>query len=147
MRGKNIKFMLILLVGLSLVFVISAFGQPAKRKILKHTAVPKQISGEVVFLRQDSMALLYGRDDEKGAEYEILFRFDPKKVKFEHLGSLADLAKGDVVMVQYDEDVVKFEGQPEEQVLKVKVITLVSKATPKPVPVIRRTESGVLISE
>lgn len=147
MRQQKIKLMLILFGSLSLIFTTVAASQQAKGRILKHTTTLKDVSGEVVYLRNNTISLLYNRDVEKGVEYEMLFTFNPKQIKLDHIQSLAELARGDIARVEYEEEVTQYEGKPEEIIQKAKRIAFVKKGKPQPAPVSAEDEPRIFISQ
>jgi len=150
MRFPKRKFSVISVLSLILIFALSEtlLAQANKGKILRRNIKLKEVSGEVMFARADSIAILYNRDEGKGIEEDILFTFDPKQIKLEHMRSLADITKGDIVRVQYDEVDEQYENAGEEKSLRAKVIAFVKKGVPLP-PAAQDEEdeeSSVLIS-
>jgi hypothetical protein len=87
----------------------------------------KEIQGEVSSLSKRSISVVYGRDEAKAEEYEMLLPFDPKDIKLEHKQSLSEISPGDVVLVQYTEDTSDY-GSRQETKIKARTIRFLNPA-------------------
>lgn len=88
----------------------------------------QEVQGEVSFLSSNSISVITSRNDEKGEETEMVFRF--KKINVEHKKSLAEIGVGDYVLVRYQEETKDF-GDRQESLLKPVTIRFVKPADDK----------------
>ena len=130
--GK-IKLMLMAAGVLCIVFLNPASALPAK-KLIKNTSTLKEVTGQVAWLGYNTISIIPNANLAIGSEDEILFTFERKKVGLEHLKDLSEVSKGDSVRIQYNEQRIQYEGEPEQLTLKLKVIGFVSKGKPEPQP-------------
>jgi hypothetical protein len=123
-------------MGLAIVLVFGlaelGFSQEEKDKEkVKTTSVMKEVEGEVTWIGQNKIAILYRVDEAKGEEYEILLPLDEKDLTFVHKKNLGEIGKGDTVNVQYEE--ITEEGEEGRKTdRKAKVISFVKAGVKQP---------------
>lgn len=154
MVKKGIKICLIFFLVLGLTGI--AFAQVAKQKVavqkekaeklVRRTNTMKEVVGEVVWMNDKYIAVLYNRDPQTGDEYEILLPWNKKTIGLEHLRNAGEVQKGDIIRIKYEEDYALYDSNREDISLKAKVIGFVRKGAPKPQPV-QSEDSGILKSE
>ena len=154
MVKKRIRFCLILFLVLGLTGI--AFAQATKQKVaapkekaeklVSRTATMKEVVGEIIWMNDKYIAVLYHRDPETGDEYEMLFPWNKKTIGLEHLRSVSEIEKGDIIRVKYEEDHALYDTKREEVRRRPKVIGFVRKGAPKPKPA-QPQDSGILKSE
>jgi hypothetical protein len=139
---------LTIVIAMALFLGITEIGlaQRAKENIVKHTTTGKEVVGEIIWMNDKYIAVLYQRDPQTGDEYEILLPWNKKSIGLEHLRSVGEVQKGDIVRVKYEEDYTLYDTKREDVRRRAKVIGFVRKGTPKPVAVEPQGE-GVLKSE
>ena len=120
-------FRLVLISMLCIVLAGEAAAQG--RKITKVAEKKKQVQGEVVYLNNDYISIVYSRD--KGIENEILLPID-KNLKLAHLRTLADLKVGDIVTVQFMETTEQDEQGSRKKIRTGTVVTFIRPAQKKP---------------
>ena len=120
-------FRLILISMLCIVLADEATAQG--RKITKVAEKKKQVQGEVVYLNNDYISIVYSRD--KGIENEILLPID-KNLKLAHLRSLGDLKIGDIVSVEFMETTEQDEQGSRKKIRTGTVVTFIRPAQKKP---------------
>lgn len=133
-------------IGLFLGLTGLGFAQGTKERVVKHATNAREVVGEITWMNDKYISVLYQRDPQTGDEYEILLPWNKKTIGLEHLRSLGEVQKGDIVRVKYEEDYTLYDTKREDVRRKAKVIGFVRKGTPKPVPVEPQGE-GVLRSE
>ncbi|MDD4939668.1 MAG: hypothetical protein PHE18_05170 [Candidatus Omnitrophica bacterium] len=105
---------------------------PAKKeKMTGRTADIKEIFGQVTWIGKKYISVVYATDDEKGVEYEMLLPYE-KDLGLEHKRNLSDIAQGDMVRVQYEEEVKRFDSGRQEVKRKAKVVTFVRAGVRRP---------------
>jgi len=147
MMRKVIRLSLICLLVFSLRG--TAFSQKPvgkREKVVKHTTIGKEVVGEITWMNDKYISVLYQRDPQTGDEYDILLPWNKKNIELEHLRSVAEIQKGDIVRVKYEEDYTLYDTKREDVSRKAKVVGFVRKGTPKPPPV-ESEGGGVLKSE
>lgn len=124
MDAKIYKIGLALLI--SFCFSFSGYAQPARSSV-----TAKVVEGEISGMGKDYIAIVYKKEAEKGAEYEILLPLDDE-VKLVHKKNLKELNIGDRVNIEFDE--IKEANDSKEKVtFKSKKLSFVSPAEKKPV--------------
>jgi len=118
-----------LILALVLCSVLAGEALAQGRKITKVAEKKKQLQGEVVYLSNDYIAIVYSRD--KGIENEILLPID-KNLKLEHLRSLANLKVGDTVAVEFMETTEQDEQGNRKKIRAGTVVTFIRPAQKKP---------------
>ena len=119
-----------------LVLTLSGIASAEEKNVkIRTSKATGQIQGEVSAIDKHYIAIVYRRDLEKRAEYEILLPID-KHLKLVHLGSLAEIKVGDTVSVQFDEITDEYKSGENKKTRKGKTITFV-----RPAPKIPETET------
>ncbi len=141
-----------LVVGLVLGLAVMGFGQEAKEKgveKIRRSSQMKEVQGEITWMSKSYIAIVFQRNDAGKSEEEILLPLD-KETNLVHLRTLGDLARGDTVRIQYEEEIEEGEAGRKET-RKAKVISFVRKGNQKPIPAVTveapGKESQVLKSE
>ena len=96
---------------------------------IKSTVVTKEIEGEVSWLGKNKIAVIYKRDAATGGEYEMLLFFD-KDVALQHKQNLAEIHKGDIVNIQYEETTDEYKDKETKTKMKAKMISFIKPAQP-----------------
>lgn len=102
--------------------------QEKTRNIISTTS--NELQGEVSWINKKYIAIVYNRDAAKGTEEEILLPLD-ESVKLQHKRKLDEIAVGDIVSIQYDEETEEDAHNEKKQSRKAKVITFVKPAVKK----------------
>ena len=137
-----IKTIITLLVFLSLSLGIGFTQDKKDDSKIKHTRVMKEVQGEISSVSKRSISIIYSRDENNGEENEIMIPLDKKKVQLDHIRSLSELAAGDIVRVQFEEE--EIQGQGKDKInFQAKLISFVKKGQPKKVRA-QATESNNL---
>lgn len=128
---------IILMIIIS-IFIISGMSRADEEKKGKRIVASnlKEIQGEVAGIIQDSIAIVYNRNEATGEEYEMSFPVD-KGVNIVHKRSIKEIAVGDIVNVQYEEVTEKYDDDQEKDPeinRKAKVITFLKPAIKTPEP-------------
>lgn len=89
----------------------------------------REIQGEISSLQSQSLAV-NTFDEATGAENEMLFTFDPKKVSLDHVRSLAEIHPGDYVLVRYREEIKDY-GDRQESMMKPVTIRFIKPGDDK----------------
>jgi hypothetical protein len=89
----------------------------------------KVVEGEISGLGKDYISIIYKKDAEKGAEYEILLPLDDE-VQLVHKKSIKDLRVGDRVNIEFDE-VTESRDSGEKVTFKCKKLSFVKPADKK----------------
>lgn len=87
---------------LSLSFICAVFCQEQENTETKLFSTIKEVVGEVSVVSRDYIAIVYGRDEKKGLEEEVLLPLI-KNVRIEHKQSLSQIKAGDTVKVEFEE--------------------------------------------
>jgi len=125
---KKLAVVMVVAFGLmGFAFIASAKAEGAGK--IKRTTELKGIQGEVTWIKKDRIAVLYGYDNVKDMDNEMLLPFD-KDIKLEHINSVADIVAGDTVAVQYEE-VVEEGPDGRRASRRAKVISFIRPAPPK----------------
>ncbi len=123
---NTVRFALLVVCALWLAGVANAqeAKRDAKKPEPKITSTVKEIQGEVSWIRKNSISVVYEHDLQKGSESEILLPMDPATVRIVHKRSLKDISSGDIVRVQYIEELYDY-GDRQETKLKARSIRFV----------------------
>lgn len=108
----------------------AAKNQPASADKITRTKTTLEVQGEISSITKRNISIIYSRDTQAQDENEIMLPYDKGTLKFEHMNSLSQLAPGDIVRVQYEENAVAGQGKDSVR-FKAKVISFVRKAQPK----------------
>ncbi len=125
------RHLLINLLILSvLVFAHMAFAQNEAKAPVRMGAT-KVIEGEVSAITKDGVAVVYHRDTAKGTEDEVFIPLD-SSIQLVHKRSISEIKVGDIVSIQYYEQIK--EGKKNEPGNKFKgtVLTFLKPAVKKP---------------
>ncbi|TBR20046.1 hypothetical protein EPO66_00335 [bacterium] len=119
-----------LLILSVLVFAHMAFAQN-EAKAPARMGATKVIEGEVSAITKDGVAVVYHRDTAKGTEDEVFIPLD-NSVQLVHKRSISEIKTGDIVSIQYYEQIK--EGKKNEPGNKFKgtVLTFLKPAAKKP---------------
>jgi len=99
-----------------------------KKKVMRRSE--GEVAGTISGIGRNYISVIYGQDQEKGAEYEVLLPIT-SDVQFEHKKSLKDFAIGDQVGVVY-EDLSTEDANKEQKIeRRVKVISFVRPGVKK----------------
>lgn len=133
----------IILMMIISIFIISGMSRADEEKKSKRVVARnlKEIQGEVAGISQDSIAIVYNRNEATGEEYEMSFPVD-KGVSIAHKRNIKEIAVGDIVNVQYEEVTEKYDDQEKEPEInrKAAVITFLKPAIKTPEPLEDDTE-------
>ncbi|KPK97834.1 MAG: hypothetical protein AMJ95_07150 [Omnitrophica WOR_2 bacterium SM23_72] len=141
-QKKKIKVLFVFLLCFSAIQQVIAQDINTKEKV-KETKTMKEVQGEVTWVKQDKISIVYNTDESKGMDYEILLPVD-KDTKLVHLKSIEQIKIGDRVRILYEEKTQESAGEVRSY-RRAKVITFIGPALPKvTAPLL---ESDVLGSE
>ena len=96
------------------------------------TRVMKEVQGEITSISKRGISILFNRDEVNGQEDEIMIPMDPKKVQLDHIQQLSQLAIGDIVRVQFEQEDTVGQGKDKTN-FRATLISFVRKGKPKPV--------------
>ncbi len=112
MLNKKTILMGALMVAAALILSFYAFAakddkeEKTKAKTGEKAAVTwtgtGEVTGEISHMDDKYIAVVYARDEEKHAEYEVLLPIDGD-VTVEHKNNIKDLVIGDTVTISYDQ--------------------------------------------
>ncbi len=108
-------------------FTEAGFAQD-KEKVIK--TVSNGVNGEISGIGKNYISVVYGRDKEKGVDYEMLLPID-KNIQVEHKKSLGDMKVGDTVSVAYEDVITEDFSKKQTMKRKAKVVTFVKSAPPQ----------------
>lgn len=129
MRARRIiDIGIIGLLLLSISGIAFAKSEETEEKIIKRTS--NEVIGEVGAIGKNSISIIYGRDEKKSVEYEMLIPIDVN-TRLEHKKSLSELKVGDKIKIQF-EDATSEDAGREKLERMAKVISFVSPAIKKP---------------
>jgi len=129
--------------AIAVLFLMSYAGAQEKggqKSQVKTTSTMKEVQGEISGITKRSISIVYGRDNAKGIEYEMLLPFTKESIKVEHKKNLNEFFQGDTVKVSYEESIEENAQGEKKEDRRAKVISFI-KAAPK------KTESQALVSE
>jgi hypothetical protein len=109
-----------------------AFAQGTKKddSRITRTKVMNEVQGEIISLSKRGISILFNRDEANGSEDEIYIPINKKDIRFDHIKDLSELALGDIVRVQFEEEDVAGQGKDEIN-FQAKLISFVKKGAPK----------------
>ncbi len=130
----------IFLMGIAAVFIFLFIAiAPAqegekgtKDKKVKIASEVKEIQGEISWIDDKHIAIVYNRDPEKGVENEIMLPID-ESIRLEHKKSLSEMVPGDTVRIKYQQDIEEDREGNKSESRKAAVISFVKPAVKKPV--------------
>lgn len=131
MVKKIIYIGLMGILFLSISVGVFAQGEKEEKKITKRTT--NEVSGEISAIGKDFIAIIYKRDESKGAEYEMLVPIDTD-TKLERRKSLSELNIGDTVRIQCEDITLEDASGEQKMERKAKLVSFVSPAVKKPEP-------------
>ena len=117
------------------------------KKIIKQRRLALEAVGEVAWIGYNSISIIPQENLAAGNVDEMYFSFDRKKVALEHLKSLSQISKGDILRLKFEEERLQYEGEAEQKTLKLKVISFVKKGQPMVLPGFKEDGQEVLSSE
>lgn len=145
-RKRSLRFMgraahrkILLALSIMSIGLCVTVVAPAQREGTKKIGrVIKGISGEVSAISKDFIAIVFRRDEAKGAEEEIALPI-AKDVIIEHKKSLSEIGVGDTVNVEFEEVTEEAAGGSQSK----RVAKVISFVRPAPPP---KPELSVLVS-
>lgn len=122
----KIGLIFILIMG----FVGAAVAQEGKGKV-QSSSVMKEVQGEITWMNNKYIAVVYNHDLTNGTEDEILLPID-KDLQLQHKQKLSELAVGDTVTIQYAEDSEEDEQGQVQEKRHARIISFVKPGLKKP---------------
>jgi hypothetical protein len=138
---KNfLRLIFVTMMVLSFTGLVLAQEKGQQKGKVKTTSTMKEIEGEISGMTKRSISIVYGRDNAKGIEYEMLLPFAKEGVKVEHKKNLSEFAQGDTVRVSYEEVIEENEQGEKKEGRRAKIISFIRAAE-------KKSESQALVSE
>ena len=121
---SEIKGVIIVLSALAVLGIGSTVYAQADKNILNTTQELKEVQGEVTWIGQGKIAVVYNRDEK--AEYEMLLPYD-NSVSIKNKRKMSDIKAGDTVKIEYEEKVIEYKDRKEGK-LKATAVTFIKPA-------------------
>jgi len=96
---------------LNLVYAQEKKAESKKERLVESSTTTKEVLGEITWLDKRFIAIRYESNPQTHEEFEILLPFAPEKITLEHIRALNQLKKGDIVRVQYQEDMARYDSK------------------------------------
>ena len=81
--------------------------------------IAKELVGEVSFINQQFISVIYSKNKEEGKEEELVLYLD-RGVKLENISGLGDIKTEDIVKIDYAE--IKKEGKVKRVAKKIRLV-------------------------